>query len=677
MAKVPRYARTRIASTINARYHPDDAVIDSYFLDGRFPSRRESRAVDMTTVREDRGFFYGIFAHPKDEQKATADMSFAPALEKLNNEVRGSAKNIDEQINDLADVAVDVTGRATLARDGVRQSWFSGILLKEGEIAAVTTTAGCALLYRGDVLYPLTESDFQLEAIDYNGNPIEGINDYAAGVAGTIRYSNIAQVKPNDCVILCNRELLEALGQRELLRLLFEAEDQMEAAQQIMTAAAAKAPTVSLQVLLAFVEDVNLQSKTGRLNLGLFNTGSTPTPQELKRSESGQGQSHNVEDNRNNMKRNDNYGDRNRHDNNQHDTGTWSVAKNTEYDDSAFAPPADYADDQYADYTEHDAYQESDSQFSPDYQTQNYAADEYADDYTEDYSENYDDSYHGDYGANYADGDYADPDYSGQDYGGADYGETYAGYDDYNDGYYDDGYSDDYGDGYDDGYGDEYYDEYYDDYDYEKREKTKRLIILGVIALILLLAIFFLGRKFLSGKDKNKENETTAQTTELQEVVKPSEEKQPPQVQPIPEQQRPEPQENKDVEDLFELTFYSDPNETPRQFLNSIYGKDDQIYYEFLKRYNPTLPEMDSPMPAGSAWKVPASESGPFKILDSWMDIPEIKEEYDAGVQKVREAKEANPPADNNPDNTDFNQDENQTGDQNDDQTGDQNDNNG
>lgn len=616
MAKISRYASTRIASTINARYHPDDAVVDSYFLDGRFASRRDSRAVDMTSVREDRGFFYALFAHPREGDKASSDMPFAPGLEKLSREVKSGSRNIDEQINDLADIAVDVTGRATLSRNGVRQSWFSGILVKEGEIAAVTTASGCALLYRGDVLYPLSESDFTIEPIDYNGNPVEGINDYAAGVAGTIRYSNIAQLKPNDCIILCNRELLEALGQRELLRLLFEADDQMEAAQQIMTAAAAKAPTVSMQVLLAFVEDVNTQSKTGRLNLGLFNTGSTPSQQEIKRAESRADRSHQPEDKKDSM---NNYDDYNTNslppqDEPQYDTGAW---KPQPHQDDPFKPqesdfeqkPADpYYDDAYAPQDEYPA-----------------ANDGYADDYA------YEDDYQaggGDYPDNYDDGYYDDQGYDDQ-----------GGYDD---GYYDDGYYDDQGDWAGDPSDDAYYDEYYDDYGdggYDDGNRVKRIIMYAALLLVCLICVFVLIRMLVKKNKDPKETERDPNSTSEQQVDIPEEkepEKEATSTQTLPVREeitRPTVEEN----NFFLMTLYTDEGETASQFLISVYGKDDESYFEFLKRFNNRLPDsITEPMAGGTAIQVPVAEEGPFRPLSSWFEDPSFKAEFD---QKLEEHK--------------------------------------
>ncbi len=645
MAKISRYASTRIASTINARYHPDDAVVDSYFLDGRFASRRDSRAVDMTSVREDRGFFYALFAHPKEGDKASSDMPFAPGLEKLSREVKSGSRNIDEQINDLADIAVDVTGRATLSRNGVRQSWFSGILVKEGEIAAVTTASGCALLYRGDVLYPLSESDFTIEPIDYNGNPVEGINDYAAGVAGTIRYSNIAQLKPNDCIILCNRELLEALGQRELLRLLFEADDQMEAAQQIMTAAAAKAPTVSMQVLLAFVEDVNTQSKTGRLNLGLFNTGSTPSQQEIKRAESRADRSHQPEDKKDSM---NNYDDYNTNplppqDEPQYDTGSWKPRDQ----DDPFKPQESEFEQQPADPYYEESYAADDA-YAP--QEEYPAADGYTDDYGYD-EQGYDDGYQvggGDYQEGYDDGYYGDAAYDDQ-----------GGYDD---GYYDDGYYDDQGDWAGDPSDDAYYDEYYDDYGdggYDDGDRVKRIIMYAALLLVCLICVFILIRMLVKRNKDPKETSIDPQATSEQQVEieeeEPDKETTTTQTLPVREEITTAQEEDNN---FFLMTMYTDEGETPSQFLISVYGKDDESYFEFLKRFNNRMPDsITEPMAGGTAIQVPVAEEGPFRPLSAWFEDPNFKAEFDQKLEEHKAEQQAEPQEAETPE-TEFGEDE-------------------
>ncbi|HBP37774.1 MAG TPA: hypothetical protein DD640_03360 [Clostridiales bacterium] len=129
---------------------------------------------------------------------------------------------------------------------------------------------GCAYLYRSDVLYPLTQDDFPLEAIDYNGKPVPSIDVYCAGVAGTVRYSNIAQLQPDDCIIVCNKDVMDALGQREVLRMLYDAEDQADAAGLIMTAASAKLPGVPLQFLIGFVESISAAERGSRIPVSRY-----------------------------------------------------------------------------------------------------------------------------------------------------------------------------------------------------------------------------------------------------------------------------------------------------------------------------------------------------------------------------------------------------------------------
>ncbi len=269
MAKTSRAALTRVAATVTARYYPSSGAIDGFFLDGRISGRREHRSADISLDREDRGFFYSVFAHlsgggPDDASQGRV----RKALDKILTEVKQTGRNIDTEINELAECAVSVAGRITLQHDGVRQPYFAGIMVKDSELAAVTMGGGCAYLYRGDVLYPLTADDFPMDAIDYNGKPVTGLDVYCAGVAGTVRYSNIAQLQLDDCVIVCNKEIMDALGQREVLRMLYEAEDQADAAGLIITAASAKLPGVPLQFLIGFVETISNIDRTGRLQIG-------------------------------------------------------------------------------------------------------------------------------------------------------------------------------------------------------------------------------------------------------------------------------------------------------------------------------------------------------------------------------------------------------------------------
>ena len=151
MAKISRFATTRIAASLNADLRPDENVKDSFYLDGRIARKREKLGADITSSGEDRGFFYAIFA-THDLNIDTPDSDTISTLHNLTETIKTSNDKIDNEINDLADCAVEVGGRATIAREGVRQSYFAGIIVKEAEIAAVTTCGAFTFLYRNNAL---------------------------------------------------------------------------------------------------------------------------------------------------------------------------------------------------------------------------------------------------------------------------------------------------------------------------------------------------------------------------------------------------------------------------------------------------------------------------------------------------------------------------------------------
>lgn len=267
MAKSPRAALTRLATTIASRYYPTSGANSGFYLDGRISGHHEQRTADITLDREDRGFFISVFASLSGSQSADAAQSrIRKALDRIMSDVKQPGRNIDAEINELAECAVHVAGRITLQHEGVSQPYFAGIVVRDSELAAVTMGSGCAYLYRGDVIYPLTSDDYPLDAVDTQGKPVAGMDVYCAGVAGTVRYSNIAQLQLDDCVIVCNKEVMEALGQREILRLLYEAADQADAASMIITEASAKIPGIPMQIMIGFVESITTADRTGRIN---------------------------------------------------------------------------------------------------------------------------------------------------------------------------------------------------------------------------------------------------------------------------------------------------------------------------------------------------------------------------------------------------------------------------
>lgn len=249
---------TRLAATITARYVPAVGAVDGFYMDGRMAGKRESEQADITLDREDRGFFYAIYASSHMDRRDEKDESQRhKSLDHILEDMkRNDEHNIDEGINDLADCAVNVSGRLTLGDDGVLQPYFAGVMVKDAEIAAVTLGRVTAYLYRNDILYPLTEDDFPIEPIDTHGRNVPNINIYSAGSAATIRYSNIAQLQGDDCIIMCNKEVMETIGQKDMLDLLYEAEDAHIAAGEVMDRMAEENPDAPHQFFIAFVEEI-------------------------------------------------------------------------------------------------------------------------------------------------------------------------------------------------------------------------------------------------------------------------------------------------------------------------------------------------------------------------------------------------------------------------------------
>jgi len=263
---------TRLASTVTARYYPASDLMDAFYLDGRLSGKREARAADITVDKEDRGFFFSVFSHSTvPGRDPGAEQVFEAPLRKLYNEIKTGRKALDDEIGDLVNTAVAVTGRMKLQADNTRSPFFAGLLVKDSEAFAITMGRGLAFLYRDDTLFPLTATDLQIEPVNTQRQKVDNFYNYCATKTATALCSNIAQLKMDDCIILCNREVYDALGQQEILRILYDAEDQCDAAGTVITEAAAKLPGVPLQFLISFVETVSAQEKTGLFGLGKKN----------------------------------------------------------------------------------------------------------------------------------------------------------------------------------------------------------------------------------------------------------------------------------------------------------------------------------------------------------------------------------------------------------------------
>ncbi len=263
---------TRLATTVTARYYPASDLTDAFYLDGRLSGKREARSADITVDKEDRGFFFSVFSSSTlPGRDPAAEPVYEAPLRKLFNEIKTGRKALDDEIGELVNTAVAVTGRMKLQADNARSPFFAGVMVKDSEAFAITMGKGLAFLYRDDTLFPLTATDLKIDPVNTQRQKVDNFYNYCATKTATALCSNIAQLKMDDCLILCNREVYDALGQQEILRLLYDAEDQCDAAGNIITEAAAKFPGVPLQILISFVETVTSQEKTGLFGFGKKN----------------------------------------------------------------------------------------------------------------------------------------------------------------------------------------------------------------------------------------------------------------------------------------------------------------------------------------------------------------------------------------------------------------------
>ncbi|MCR5528375.1 MAG: hypothetical protein K6F49_04060 [Saccharofermentans sp.] len=255
---------TRLASTLTARYFPSQTLTDAFYIDGRLFGKREARQADITIDKEERGFFFSVFAHPTIPEYEIGTLPpYEPQLRGTCNEVKFGRKEIDGMIEGFLATAVDVTGKMKLNDNNDRAPYFAGVIVRDSEAFAVTIGTGLAFLYRDDTLFPLTDAGIPMEPIDSMGNRVGDFMYYCSSKTANALWSNFFTLSPDDCIILCNKEIYDALGQREILRILAEAEDQCDAAGVIITQASARMPNVPMQFSISFVESVTNEDKKG------------------------------------------------------------------------------------------------------------------------------------------------------------------------------------------------------------------------------------------------------------------------------------------------------------------------------------------------------------------------------------------------------------------------------
>ena len=261
--------QTRLATTLTARYFPTSELTDAFYMDGRVTSKTTARSADLTNDKEDRGFFFSVFSHQTiADQDPNALPPYEPVLRRLGTELKSGRRSLDDQIGEMVNTAVSITGRMKIQSDASRAPFFAGVMVKDAEAFAITMGKGLAFLYRDDTLYPMTATDIRIDAINTARQKVDNFYNFCATKTAPALCSNIAQLKLDDCIILCNREVYEALGQQELLRILYDAEDQSDAASVVITEAAAKLPGVPLQFMISFVEDITSSDRGGFFGFG-------------------------------------------------------------------------------------------------------------------------------------------------------------------------------------------------------------------------------------------------------------------------------------------------------------------------------------------------------------------------------------------------------------------------
>ena len=255
---------TRLASTLTARYFPSGTLTDAFYLDGRLCGKRETRQADITIDKDERGFFFSLFTHPTIEGFEPGTIPpFEPQLRGLCNEVKTAHKEIDAMIEKFLSTAVEVAGTTKLTDNETRDPYFTGVIVRDSEAFAVIIGGGLAFLYRDDTMFPLTDAGIPMEPIDAYGNRVGDFQYYCSSKTANALWSNFFTLTPDDCIILCNKAIYDALGQREILRILTDAEDQCDAAGLILTQASARMPNTPMQISISFVESVTKEEKRG------------------------------------------------------------------------------------------------------------------------------------------------------------------------------------------------------------------------------------------------------------------------------------------------------------------------------------------------------------------------------------------------------------------------------
>lgn len=255
---------TRLATTVTSHEIKNDNLINIFYLDGRSNRFPQTNDLDITLDRTALGFYLNISSTRKKDANRDNLLEKRVSQDQITEAIKTNA-DIDSVVNDMAENAIKLTGKFNLdTQKRESRPYYSGVIIKESELAAVTLGEAVAFLYRDEALYPLTENDFNFKAENFHGQAVDNYDIYAAGRAGSIKYSNIAQLRVDDCIILVTNNVVKSLGQKNLLKILDEAYDQQESAELIHEYMTLKHPNEPFQFMMSFVEDIFVTSKKYR-----------------------------------------------------------------------------------------------------------------------------------------------------------------------------------------------------------------------------------------------------------------------------------------------------------------------------------------------------------------------------------------------------------------------------
>lgn len=255
---------TRLATTVTSHEVKHDSLINIFYLDGRSNRFPQTNDLDITLDRTALGFYLNISSTRKKDANRDNLLEKRVSQDQITEAIKTNA-DIDSVVNDMAENAIKLTGKFNLdTQKRESRPYYSGVIIKESELAAVTLGEAVVFLYRDETLYPLTENDFKFKAENFHGEVVDNYDIYAAGRAGSIKYSNIAQLRVDDCIVLATNNVVKSLGQKNLLKILDEAYDQQEAAELIHEYMTLKHPNEPFQFMMSFVEDIFVTSKKYR-----------------------------------------------------------------------------------------------------------------------------------------------------------------------------------------------------------------------------------------------------------------------------------------------------------------------------------------------------------------------------------------------------------------------------